>query len=50
MVSVGTGLLVLLIFGGLAALLLRPISAPTHFVDKDADGEPDEPDGPAAGL
>lgn len=23
---------------------------PAHFVDKDADGEPDEPGGPATGL
>ncbi|WP_312690417.1 hypothetical protein [Brevundimonas nasdae] len=50
MVGPGTALLVLLILGGLLALLFHPVSPPTHFVDKDADGEPDEPDGPAAGL
>ena len=34
-----------------ALFALSPMRrGPTHFVDKDADGEPDEPDGPAKGL
>jgi len=33
-----------------AAMLLRPINPRTGFVDKDKDGAPDEPDGPAKDL
>lgn len=42
--------LVILIGIGLLALLLRPMGGTEHFTDKDVDGEPDEPNGPAAGL
>lgn len=48
--GVAEGLLVILIGMGVLALLLRPMGPTEHFIDKDADGEPDEPDGPAAGL
>ena len=43
-------LLIVLIVAGLLAVVLQPMNRPTHFSDKDADGEPDEPGGPAAGL
>lgn len=26
------------------------LTGPSRMIDKDADGEPDEPDGPASGL
>ena len=47
--------LILLLIGAVvlagALFALSPMRrGSTHFVDKDADGEPDEPDGPAKGL
>lgn len=42
----GVVVLVAIVLG----LLLRPINPTNGFVDKDADGEPDELDGPAKDL
>lgn len=47
--------LILLFIGALvlagALFAVSPLRrGSAHFVDKDADGEPDEPDGPAKGL
>lgn len=36
------GLVVLIIAGGLLAMIFRPVGGPRHFVDADEDGEPDE--------
>ena len=42
----------LLLAGALFAFGVRfeGLGKPTHFIDKDADGEPDEPNGPAKDL
>ncbi|MRL69781.1 hypothetical protein [Brevundimonas sp. SPF441] len=45
-----TLIVVAFIVVGLLAMVLRPVTPKAPFVDKDQDGEPDEPNGPARDL